>query len=86
MSGEESAPAGDFIRDLVRSDNEEGTFGGRVQTRFTHDPEDARRHFLQNRDPRLWRIVVTPLTRHGKAVAPPGAATDQSVPVPATAG
>lgn len=60
--------------------------GGRVQTRFTHDPEDARRHFLHNRDPRLWRIVVTPLTRHGKAVAPPGAATDQSVPVPATAG
>ena len=38
MSGEESAPAGDFIRDLVRSDNEAGTFGGRVQTRFPPEP------------------------------------------------
>ena len=38
MSGEESAPAGDFIRDLVRADNEAGTFGGRVQTRFPPEP------------------------------------------------
>ena len=37
--------------------------GGLVQTRFTHDPDEARRHFLQNRDPRLWRIVVQSLTK-----------------------
>lgn len=28
----------DFIRDIVRRDNEEGTFGGRVQTRFPPEP------------------------------------------------
>ncbi|WP_444460164.1 hypothetical protein [Rhodobacter capsulatus] len=39
--------------------------GGRVQTRFTHDPEEACRHFLQNRDPRLWRIVVKSLPPQG---------------------
>ena len=30
--------ASNFVRDLVRSDNEEGTFGGRVQTRFPPEP------------------------------------------------
>lgn len=28
----------DFIRDIVRADNEAGTFGGRVQTRFPPEP------------------------------------------------
>lgn len=28
----------DFIRDLIRDDNERGTFGGRVQTRFPPEP------------------------------------------------
>ena len=28
----------DFVRDLVRADNEAGTFGGRVQTRFPPEP------------------------------------------------
>jgi glutaminyl-tRNA synthetase len=28
----------DFVRDLVRADNAEGTFGGRVQTRFPPEP------------------------------------------------
>ncbi|MEX0847321.1 MAG: glutamine--tRNA ligase/YqeY domain fusion protein [Ilumatobacteraceae bacterium] len=30
--------ASDFVRDLVRSDIEQGTFGGRVQTRFPPEP------------------------------------------------
>ncbi len=38
MSNVDGAPAGDFIRDLVRSDNAAGTFGGRVQTRFPPEP------------------------------------------------
>ena len=34
-----TAPAAnDFIRDIVRRDNEQGTFGGRVQTRFPPEP------------------------------------------------
>ena len=33
------APVGsDFIRDLIRRDNEAGTYGGRVQTRFPPEP------------------------------------------------
>ncbi len=28
----------DFIRDMIRRDNEEGTYGGRVQTRFPPEP------------------------------------------------
>src|SRR6476469_7210710 len=44
MSTTESAtgnPTGsglDFVRDLVIADNEQGTFGGRVQTRFPPEP------------------------------------------------
>jgi glutaminyl-tRNA synthetase len=30
--------ASNFVRELVRADNEEGTFGGRVQTRFPPEP------------------------------------------------
>jgi glutaminyl-tRNA synthetase len=30
--------ASSFVRDLVRADNEQGTFGGRVQTRFPPEP------------------------------------------------
>ena len=30
--------ANDFIRDIVRRDNELGTYGGRVQTRFPPEP------------------------------------------------
>ena len=30
--------ANDFIRDIVRRDNDQGTFGGRVQTRFPPEP------------------------------------------------
>ena len=30
--------ASNFVRDLVRADNEQGTFGGRVQTRFPPEP------------------------------------------------
>ncbi len=30
--------ANDFIRDIVRRDNEQGTYGGRVQTRFPPEP------------------------------------------------
>jgi glutaminyl-tRNA synthetase len=30
--------AANFIRDLVKADNEQGTFGGRVQTRFPPEP------------------------------------------------
>ena len=33
-----SPAASNFVRDLVRSDNEQGTFGGRVQTRFPPEP------------------------------------------------
>jgi glutaminyl-tRNA synthetase len=32
------ASASDFVRDLVRADLEQGTFGGRVQTRFPPEP------------------------------------------------
>ena len=32
------APTNDFIRDIVRADNEAGTYGGRVQTRFPPEP------------------------------------------------
>lgn len=32
------APTSDFIRDTVRADNEAGTYGGRVQTRFPPEP------------------------------------------------
>lgn len=35
--------------------------GGVVVTQVTCDPEDARRHFLRDRDPSLWRIVVQAL-------------------------
>ncbi len=39
MSPTNPAPAAsDFIRDLVRADNEQGTFAGRVQTRFPPEP------------------------------------------------
>ncbi len=38
MSQPDSAPAGDFLRDMIRRDNETGTFGGRVQTRFPPEP------------------------------------------------
>ena len=31
-------PASDFVRDLVRQDNDAGTFAGRVQTRFPPEP------------------------------------------------
>ena len=37
-SASSTGPAGDFIRDLIRRDNEQGTFGGRVQTRFPPEP------------------------------------------------
>ncbi len=30
--------ASDFIRDIIRRDNEQGTYGGRVQTRFPPEP------------------------------------------------
>jgi glutaminyl-tRNA synthetase len=30
--------ANDFIRDIIRRDNEQGTYGGRVQTRFPPEP------------------------------------------------
>ena len=30
--------ANDFIRDIVRRDNDQGTYGGRVQTRFPPEP------------------------------------------------
>ncbi|MGM0384689.1 MAG: glutamine--tRNA ligase/YqeY domain fusion protein [Actinomycetota bacterium] len=33
-----SAPASDFVREMVRRDMEEGTFAGRVQTRFPPEP------------------------------------------------
>ena len=46
MSDPSSAPANapdtpaaaNFVRDLVRADNQQGTFGGRVQTRFPPEP------------------------------------------------
>ena len=34
----EAVAAGDFIRDTVTRDNEQGTYGGRVQTRFPPEP------------------------------------------------
>ena len=34
----EKPPAANFVRDLIRADNDEGTFGGRVQTRFPPEP------------------------------------------------
>ena len=34
----EAPPASDFIRDIVRHDTQQGTFGGRVQTRFPPEP------------------------------------------------
>ena len=37
MTESPSTPS-DFIRDIVRRDNEEGTYGGRVQTRFPPEP------------------------------------------------
>ncbi len=39
MAATERPPAAsNFVRDLVRTDNEQGTFGGRVQTRFPPEP------------------------------------------------
>ncbi len=39
MAATERPPAAsNFVRDLVRADNEQGTFGGRVQTRFPPEP------------------------------------------------
>ncbi|WOP18183.1 glutamine--tRNA ligase/YqeY domain fusion protein [Raineyella sp. LH-20] len=37
-SPETAVPASDFVRDTVRRDNEQGTYGGRVQTRFPPEP------------------------------------------------
>ena len=34
----EPAAANDFIRDIIRRDNQQGTYGGRVQTRFPPEP------------------------------------------------
>lgn len=34
----DTAAAANFVRDLVRADNQQGTFGGRVQTRFPPEP------------------------------------------------
>lgn len=34
----EPVAANDFIRDIIRRDNEHGTYGGRVQTRFPPEP------------------------------------------------
>ena len=38
MTEPEAPTASDFIRDIVRRDNEQGTYGGRVQTRFPPEP------------------------------------------------
>ena len=39
MSNAPDTPAAaNFVRDLVQTDNEQGTFGGRVQTRFPPEP------------------------------------------------
>ncbi len=38
MTQPASPGASDFIRDIVRADNEQGTFGQRVQTRFPPEP------------------------------------------------
>ena len=38
MTDTTAASPSDFIRDLVRADNQQGTFGGRVQTRFPPEP------------------------------------------------
>jgi glutaminyl-tRNA synthetase len=35
---ETETEASDFIRDLIRDDNDQGTYGGRVQTRFPPEP------------------------------------------------
>ncbi len=35
---ETTSGASDFIRDIVRADNQQGTYGGRVQTRFPPEP------------------------------------------------
>jgi len=37
-AGPQQSATGDFVRDLVRRDAEQGTFGGRVQTRFPPEP------------------------------------------------
>ncbi|QGF24656.1 glutamine--tRNA ligase/YqeY domain fusion protein [Raineyella fluvialis] len=37
-SPEPVVPASDFVRDTVRRDNEQGTYGSRVQTRFPPEP------------------------------------------------
>ncbi len=37
-SPETAVPASDFVRDTVRRDNAQGTYGGRVQTRFPPEP------------------------------------------------
>ena len=37
-AGPGDEPGSDFIRDLIRRDNADGTFGGRVQTRFPPEP------------------------------------------------
>jgi len=37
-SPETAFPSSDFVRDAVRRDNEQGTYGGRVQTRFPPEP------------------------------------------------
>jgi len=37
-TSEETEHASDFIRELIRDDNAQGTFGGRVQTRFPPEP------------------------------------------------
>jgi glutaminyl-tRNA synthetase len=35
---DERSPSTDFVRELVQRDIENGTFGGRVQTRFPPEP------------------------------------------------
>ena len=37
-SSPDTPAAANFVRDLVRADIEQGTFGGRVQTRFPPEP------------------------------------------------
>ncbi|MFT5268205.1 MAG: glutaminyl-tRNA synthetase [Acidimicrobiales bacterium] len=38
VTPEETEHPSDFIRDLIRSDNDQGTYGARVQTRFPPEP------------------------------------------------
>lgn len=38
LTGMTQPVANDFIRDIIRRDNEQGTYGGRVQTRFPPEP------------------------------------------------